>query len=113
MQRTTFSPRCCCKKKKLAIEAFPLAFHRQGSRTATSRTSFWPLLVVSREFRIGGSLAVSNLTVYRVSSVLHQQTIPSPRLARAAAIDESAIGLPEGKSVGEQLMTTNHRRRHR
>ncbi len=31
--------------------------------TATSRTSFWPLLMVSRALRMGGSFSVSNLTV--------------------------------------------------
>lgn len=31
--------------------------------TATSRVSFWPPLSVDRAFRIGGSFAVSNLTV--------------------------------------------------
>lgn len=36
-------------------------------RTATSRTSFWLLLVHCRAFRIGGSLAVSNLTGKYVS----------------------------------------------
>ena len=35
-------------------------------RTETSRTSFWPLLVVSREFRIAGSLAPSNLTIQKL-----------------------------------------------
>lgn len=38
-------------------------------RTATSRTSFWLLLVHWRAFRIGGSLAVSNFTGKQVSEV--------------------------------------------
>jgi len=37
--------------------------------TETSSTSFWPLLTVSRAFRIGGSLSVSNLTVSIASDI--------------------------------------------
>lgn len=37
-------------------------------RTATSRTSFWLLLVHCRALRIGGSLAPSNFTTGQVSN---------------------------------------------
>lgn len=40
---------------------------RLSGRTATSRTSFWLLFVHCSAFRIGGSLAVSNLTEKLVS----------------------------------------------
>ncbi len=66
MQRTTFSPRCCwnvlgsCRN---IIVPDPQDLKVLIELTATSSTSFWPPLIVVKALRIGGSFAVSNLTV--------------------------------------------------
>lgn len=66
IQRTTFSPKCCCRNPSAPNHSHQSRCYRK--LTATSKISFCPPLSVSRAFRIGGKNSESNFTVKRAVS---------------------------------------------